>query len=77
MSKKDSCKTQEVTKNRYPNIIAKCAYDNQNTIDTWNRFKTSLGKENYCRNHFDFSDDGRDFFGDLFDIYLLMLLKII
>lgn len=32
--KKDSSKTQEVTKNLYPNIIAKCAYDNENVIDT-------------------------------------------
>ena len=32
-------------------LIEKGVCDNANVIHAWNRFKTSLGKENWYRNH--------------------------
>ena len=48
----------------------KKVYHGWNAIHAWNRFRTSLGKENWYRNHFSLPDEQREFFGDLFDIDL-------
>ena len=42
---------------RYPNITEKGVYDNANAIHTRNRFRTSLGRENWYRNHFSLPDE--------------------
>ena len=49
---------------QYPNIIEKGVCDNANVIHAWNRFRTSLGKENWYRNHFSLPNEHREFFED-------------
>ena len=55
---------------RYPNITEKGLCDNVNAIHAWNRFRASLGKENWYRNRLSLPDEQREFFGNLFDIDL-------
>ena len=48
---------------RYPNITLKNVCDDENMIHAWNRFKNSLGKINWYRNHFNLPDKHREFVG--------------
>ena len=41
---------------RYANIIEKGVCDDANAIHAWNRFRTSLVKENWYRSHFSLPD---------------------
>ena len=59
---------------RNPNINEK--HVSQDLTDVQNSFRTSLGIENWYRNHFT-TDEQQEFSEDLFDIDLPIPLKIL
>lgn len=49
-------------------IIKKGVCGDANATHAWNRFRTSMGKENLYRNHLCLPNEKRQFFENLFDI---------
>ena len=67
MSKNGSSNTQKVAKNYVSKYNLKDLCGNANVIHKENRFRASLGKENWYRNRFSLPNEQCEFFGDLFD----------
>ena len=68
MSKTGSSNTQKVAKNYVSKYNLKDLCGNANVIHTENRFRASLGKENWYRNQFSLPNKWCELFWDLFDI---------
>ena len=60
--------TRKVLKIHFPNIIEKGVCDDANAIHGWNRFLTTLGKENWYRNHCSLLNNHREFFKEFFSL---------
>lgn len=60
--KNNSFNTKKWLKICYPNVIEKGVCNNENAIHAKNRYKTSLGKENWYKIRLNLSDEQRDYF---------------